>query len=64
MQPGTVVRCRNRDWVLLPSDHLDIVLLRSLAGASDQVAAMYHWPIWLMTTITGQMRHHRFRSPW
>lgn len=64
MQPGTVVRCRNRDWVLLPSDHPDIVLLRPLAGASDQVVAMYRWPIWLMTTITWQMHHGRFRSPW
>lgn len=41
MQPGTIVRCRNRDWVLLPSDHPDIVLLRPLAGASDQVVAIH-----------------------
>lgn len=41
MQPGTIVRCRNRDWALLLLNHPDIVLLRLLVGASDQVVAMY-----------------------
>jgi len=41
MQPGSIVRCRKRDWVLLPSDQPDVVLLRPLAGASDQVVAIH-----------------------
>ncbi|GIV86802.1 MAG: hypothetical protein KatS3mg054_0831 [Chloroflexus sp.] len=41
MQSGTIVRCRKRDWALLLLNHPDIVLLRPLVGASDQVVAMY-----------------------
>lgn len=41
MNPGTIVRCRNRDWVLLPSDREDIHLLRPLAGAIDEVVAIH-----------------------
>lgn len=42
MNPGNIVRCRNRDWVLLPSDRSDIHLLRPLAGAVDEVVAIHH----------------------
>ena len=36
---GSIVRCRNRDWVLLPSDDPEIHRLRPLTGAAeDQVA--------------------------
>jgi superfamily II DNA or RNA helicase len=41
MNPGSIVRCRNRDWVLLPSDRDDIHLLRPLAGAVDEVVAIH-----------------------
>ncbi|HWP41735.1 MAG TPA: helicase-related protein, partial [Blastocatellia bacterium] len=41
MNPGTIVRCRNRDWVLLPADRDDIHLLRPLAGAIDEVVAIH-----------------------
>ncbi|MFZ5539691.1 MAG: hypothetical protein ACOY5V_08145 [Pseudomonadota bacterium] len=41
MAPGTIVRCRNRDWVLLPSDRDDLLLLRPLTGASDEVVAIH-----------------------
>lgn len=41
MNPGTIVRCRNRDWVLLPGDREDIHLLRPLAGATDEVVAIH-----------------------
>jgi superfamily II DNA or RNA helicase len=41
MNPGTIVRCRNRDWVLLPGDRDDICLLRPLAGAIDEVVAIH-----------------------
>lgn len=26
MEPGCIVRCRNRDWVLLPSEREDLYL--------------------------------------
>ncbi len=41
MNVGSIVRCRNRDWVLLPSDRSDIYLLRPLAGATDETVAIH-----------------------
>jgi len=41
MNPGSIVRCRNRDWVLLPSDQLEVWLLRPLTGASEEVVAVH-----------------------
>ena len=40
MNPGSIVRCRNRDWVLLPSNSEDLHLLRPLTGAMDDVVAI------------------------
>lgn len=40
MTPGSIVRCRNRDWVLLPSDSDAVHLLRPLAGAMDDLVAI------------------------
>ncbi|MDR5684205.1 MAG: hypothetical protein QN163_09285 [Armatimonadota bacterium] len=41
MKPGSVVRFRNRDWVLLPSDQGDVALLWPLRGTSDDVVAAH-----------------------
>lgn len=41
MNPGSIVRCRNRDWVLLPSDEPEILQLRPLTGATDEVVAVH-----------------------
>jgi len=41
MTPGSVVQCRNREWVLLPSDQPDLLLLRPLTGATDEVVAVH-----------------------
>lgn len=41
MNPGSIVRCRNRDWVLLPSDDRSVRRLRPLAGATDEVVALH-----------------------
>jgi superfamily II DNA or RNA helicase len=35
MTPGTIVRCRNRDWVLLPNDDEQVFRLRPLTGTTD-----------------------------
>jgi len=40
MNPGTIVRCRNREWVLLPSED-DVFLLRPLAGGTEEVVAIH-----------------------
>jgi len=41
MNPGSIVRCRNRDWVLLPNDDANVYLLRPLTGATDEVVAVH-----------------------
>ena len=41
MNPGCIVRCRNRDWVLLPSDESAVYHLRPLTGATDEVVAVH-----------------------
>ena len=41
MNPGSIVRCRNRDWVLLPSDQSELYRLRPLTGATDEVVAIH-----------------------
>jgi hypothetical protein len=40
MGPGSIVRCRNRDWVLLPMDRDDLYLLRPLAGTTDEISVV------------------------
>ena len=41
MQPGNIVRFRDRDWVLLPGDDADIYRLRPLTGITDEVVAVH-----------------------
>lgn len=40
MKPGSIVRFRNRDWVLLPGDR-EVFRLRPLVGLSDDVVAVH-----------------------
>ncbi len=41
MQPGSIVRFRDRDWVLLPSNNMDIYRMRPLTGATDDVIEVH-----------------------
>ena len=41
MNPGSIVRCRNREWVLLPADTDEVFLLRPLAGTTDDVVEVH-----------------------
>lgn len=41
MNLGSIFRCRNRDWVLLPSDDPELLQLRPLTGAVDEVVAVH-----------------------
>ncbi len=59
MNPGTIVRCRNRDWVLLPSEEHDVHLLRPLAGATDEVVAIHKQ---LANIIGASLPEERVRS--
>lgn len=39
--PGSIVTCRDRTWVVLPSDLLDIIRLRPLAGNESEICGIY-----------------------
>ena len=39
--PGALVTARGRDWVVLPESEDDMLVLRPLAGADDEVAAVF-----------------------
>jgi superfamily II DNA or RNA helicase len=41
MNPGSIVRCRHRDWVLLPDADQEVYRLRPLTGATDEVAVIH-----------------------
>ncbi|MEN9937929.1 MAG: hypothetical protein RLZZ387_4508, partial [Chloroflexota bacterium] len=38
---GSLVRCREREWVVLPSEQEDVLLLRPLGGAETEVCGIY-----------------------
>jgi superfamily II DNA or RNA helicase len=39
-QPGTLIRYRNRDWMVLPSDDSDILLIKPLGGSEEEETAI------------------------
>ena len=41
MNPGSIVSCRNREWVMMPADQPDLLLLRPLTGAVDNIVAVH-----------------------
>jgi len=38
---GSIVTCRDRQWVVLPSENPDIIRLRPLSGSEDQICGIY-----------------------
>jgi hypothetical protein len=56
MNPGSIVSCRNREWVLLPSDDDSVYLLRPLTGALDDVVALHKQ---LTNLIGGELPQER-----
>ena len=41
LQPGKLVSLRGRDWVVLPSDDEDLLVLRPLGGSDDEITGLY-----------------------
>src|SRR5579875_1127760 len=39
--PGALVRARGRDWVVLPAQEPDVLLLRPLAGSEEEAIGVY-----------------------
>ena len=59
MNPGSIVRCRNREWVLLPSDEPEVHRLRPLTGATDEFIAVHKG---LAELISFDLAEERLRS--
>ena len=38
--PGSLVRARGREWVVLPESESDFLILRPLAGSDDEIAGV------------------------
>ena len=38
---GALVRARNRDWVIQPSNDKDLVLLKPLGGSEEEITGIY-----------------------
>lgn len=42
LNPGSIVRCRNRDWILLPSPNPSLYRLRPLTGSEKEIVSIHH----------------------
>ncbi|MBL8204745.1 MAG: DEAD/DEAH box helicase [Blastocatellia bacterium] len=40
-QPGKLVTLRGRDWVVLPSDDNDLLVIKPLGGSDEEIAGIY-----------------------
>ena len=40
-QPGTLVKLRNRDWVVMPSGDDDVLLIKPLGGTEEEATGIY-----------------------
>ena len=38
---GSIVRCRNREWVVVPSPDENVSLLRPLTGSEKELCGIY-----------------------
>lgn len=41
LSPGSIVTCRDRRWVVLPSDNRELIRLRPLSGSEDRICGLY-----------------------
>ena len=39
--PGKRLSLRGRDWIVLPSDDPDLLLIKPLGGSEDEIASIY-----------------------
>lgn len=49
-QPGTLVSLRGRDWIVLPSDDADLLVVKPLGGSDDEITGIYR-PLAIKTDI-------------
>ncbi|MBE7423723.1 MAG: DEAD/DEAH box helicase [Zoogloeaceae bacterium] len=59
LQPGKLVNLRGRDWIVLPSDDRDLLVVKPLGGSDDEIAGIY-----LPLAIPGDLpADARFEAP-
>lgn len=59
LQPGKLISLRGRDWVVLPSDDPDLLMVKPLGGSADETTGIY-----LPLTIPHDLpKDARFESP-
>ncbi len=39
--PGSIVSCRDRQWVVLPAENEDVIRLRPISGNEEEIAGIY-----------------------
>lgn len=59
LQPGKLVSLRGREWVVLPSDDPDLLVVKPLGGSDDEITSVY-LPLQIETD---QPRDARFEPP-
>lgn len=59
LQPGKLVRLRGRDWIVLPSDDPDLLVVKPLGGSDDEIAGIY-LPLGIETDLPADAR---FEAP-
>ncbi|RMD67928.1 MAG: helicase, partial [Gammaproteobacteria bacterium] len=59
LQPGSIVRFRDRDWVLLPGEDDDLYWLRPLTGTTDDIVAAHKG----LTALVGEVLPEERLSP-
>lgn len=40
-QPGTLVKLRNRDWIVLPSNDENLLIIKPLGGTEDEITGIF-----------------------
>lgn len=40
-KPGSLVRLRNRPWIVMPSEDSDVFLVKPLGGTDDEITGIY-----------------------
>lgn len=41
LQPGKLVTLRGREWIVLPSDDPELLVVKPLGGSEDEIAGIY-----------------------
>lgn len=65
VRPGSVVRFRHREWIVLPSDNPEVVLLRPLTGTTEDAVPIHSWISQLLgsSLLSERLEPARFPPP-